>query len=862
MTGLIHRGTWFGEGFEGASPTLSIRMVQTSSGSFFEIDDFAELSTQRVSIQTNAAPVTVSMVRDITSARLPLVVEGQAGSLPANALANALVSGDGSAHLSNMGLGGFTGRAVNILATEVGGQDILYVARPDGLGVTRLRADDGILFGDRTFGARDSLYTDDISDMAVVDTGSSSYLFLGSAREHGITQFEIGAHGGLDNAQVLGREQSLPVQTVTALEAVEVAGQDYLIVAAAGSSSLSVLAVSPSGVLGVTDHLIDSMETRFQGVAQLETVTVEGHVFVLASGMDDGISLFRLTAEGRLVHQGSLADTTASGLDAVSALAAMAGRDGIDVLATSGAEAGLTQLHIAFDTSGIVGVGQQGSVSGSAGDDLLSLRDGNGSLSGGAGDDILSDGAGRNRMSGGSGADTFVLMADGERDVIEDLDIREDRIDLSAWGMLYSIDQLNIRSTSTGAVLEYAEEELELVNQAGRSLSAADLVRVLPEFLSHVDVTLGPLLVSEAQAAPVDTTPQPLITVRPSLVSPDIHTPSFLPDEITNWFPFDAPTPGSAPIPASTPGASPPQPAASRGVELKGGSGADLLEGTVRDDTIEGLGGNDSLRGGDGTDGLKGGNGNDWLWGGAGDDKLPGESGNDRIFGEDGNDRLGGGDGNDVMDGGRGNDTGGGGLGDDTIIGGDGDDWFSGGPGFDSMDGGGGNDRLAGSYSHDTVLGGTGSDTIGGGDGHDFIVGGSGNDEIGAGNHNDTVYGGGGNDFLGGGGGNDVLYGGNNQDTLNPGYGDDTLYGGKGADTFVFNARVAGGSAVIADFEDGTDLVRLVGLGLGGNPMSRIDISMDALGAERGAMIDYGPHQILLVGIDPDDLSRSDFLFV
>lgn len=219
-----------------------------------------------------------------------------------------------------MGLGGFTGRAVNILATEVGGQDILYVARPDGLGVTRLRVDDGELFG-----AQDILYTDDISDMAVVDTGSGSYLFLGSAREHGITQFEIGVHAGLDHARVLGREQSLPVQTVTALEAVEVAGQDYLIVAAAGSSSLSVLSVSSGGVLGVTDHLIDSRETRFQGVAQLETVTVEGHVFVLASSMDDGIGLFRVTAEGRLVHQGSLADTTASGLDAVSALAAMAG---------------------------------------------------------------------------------------------------------------------------------------------------------------------------------------------------------------------------------------------------------------------------------------------------------------------------------------------------------------------------------------------------------------------------------------------------------------------------------------------------------------------------------------------------------
>lgn len=101
---------------------------------------------------------------------------------------------------------------------------------------------------------------------------------------------------------------------------------------------------------------------------------------------------------------------------------------------------------------------------------------------------------------------------------------------------------------------------------------------------------------------------------------------------------------------------------------------------------------------------------------------------------------------------------------------------------------------------------------------------------MGGGDGDDTGGGGVGDDTIIGGDGNDVLYGGAGQDTINPGYGDDRLYGGSGADTFVFNALAAGGTSVITDFEGGEDMLRLVGLGQSGNPMSRVDISAGSLG--------------------------------
>lgn len=297
-------------------------------------------------------------------------------------------------------------------------------------------------------------------------------------------------------------------------------------------------------------------------------------------------------------------------------------------------------------------------------------------------------------------------------------------------------------------------------------------------------------------------------------------------------------------------------------VMIAGNGGDESLEGGTEADELLGGGGNDTLRGGEGDDSLKGQDGDDQIFGGAGDDRLPGENGDDQIFGGDGDDRLGGGDGDDRMEGGNGNDKGGGGNGNDTIFGGAGDDWFSGGAGNDHIDGGAGHDRLAGSYSHDTVLGGGGDDTIGGGDGHDLVEGDAGNDLIGAGNHNDTVYAGSGDDFVGGGDGNDLLYGDAGQDTINAGNGDDTLYGGAGSDTFVFNALSASGTAVIQDFEQGSDVLRLVGQRMGSNPLGRLDMSTGQFEGDRGTIVEFADHTIILVGLESDDLGLSDFLFV
>jgi hypothetical protein len=90
--------------------------------------------------------------------------------------------------------------------------------------------------------------------------------------------------------------------------------------------------------------------------------------------------------------------------------------------------------------------------------------------------------------------------------------------------------------------------------------------------------------------------------------------------------------------------------------------------------------------------------------------------------------------------------------------------------------------------------------------------GGSAGDTIYGSNAINRIDGGDGNDFVFGFGGNDVLLGGAADDVLAGGPGKDLLTGGTGTDTFAFLAIGDSGATattrdVIADFEDGTDVI-------------------------------------------------------
>ncbi|PJI84595.1 putative secreted protein (type I secretion substrate) [Yoonia maricola] len=459
------------------------------------------------------------------------------------------------------------------------------------------------------------------------------FIVTASALQNSITARAVDDAGIITSETTINADDGLWVSAPTALEAATVGDSTYLVLAAAGTDSLSVVELGADGSMIVRDHVLDSRDTRFGGVTSLEVITAQGKTYVIAGGADDGISVFLLLEGGLLVHRDAMEDTDDFGLDNISALAAAARNAGIDIFAASSSETGVTQLR--FDTGPpgqtFTAVVDGDVLTGTTGGDILQGHDGDDIINGAGGDDILRDGLGSDIMTGGAGADVFILSADGETDTITDFTVGEDKIDLSLWPMLRDISQLFITLQPDGMRIIYGDEMLNVISTDGtpidyRMLNTADLIG-----LSRLPVDLRP-------GYPGPATPTPPLgepPTEPPTVDAGANNP------MTAW------------------------------QMIKSGN-IDLLRGAVSDEAggmvIDGSDASETITGGAGFDLVFAGGGDDILHGDAGDDALFGRAGNDRLSGDQGADTLLGGAGADILDGGLGQDMLIGGAGADTFI--------------------------------------------------------------------------------------------------------------------------------------------------------------------------------------------------
>lgn len=302
------------------------------------------------------------------------------------------------------------------------------------------------------------------ADMRFTDTGGVLLAALDGAL------LWLDPQGG---AARLGAEQGLAVSAPTALTTVSAHGTEFALLAAAGSGSLSVAHLSADGMV-LRDHVLDTRTTRFAGAQDVAATEVNGQVFVVAGGADDGLSLLSLLPDGRLVHLDALANGPGGGLGGVTRLTMGLAGDTLRVFALTDSDAGLTVLSLPGAGSGDILRGS-GTLTGGAGQDLLMAEDGDATLSGGAEADILVSGPGTTQMTGGAGADLFV-MSDGSGPVtITDFNAGEDRLDLSDYMMLRAPSQLEVLPTGDGATIRYRTHEVQLHSADGTPLETDDL---------------------------------------------------------------------------------------------------------------------------------------------------------------------------------------------------------------------------------------------------------------------------------------------------------------------------------------------------------------------------------------------------
>jgi Ca2+-binding RTX toxin-like protein len=264
------------------------------------------------------------------------------------------------------------------------------------------------------------------------------------------------------------------ISSPTAMEVVQAYGASWVIVAGSASHSLSVMRVDSTEGLVPVDHILDTLHTRFGSVQDIAAVTVNGRVFIVAGGGDDGLSLLTLAPDGRLIYLDSFEDTLQTGLQNVEAIAASYIGDELQIFASSQEDQGLTQMSVSLSNIGQVIQGA-GDLSGTSGDDMIVAGDGVTALDGGAGDDILMSGEGAATLTGGLGADVFVMRAGSDATTITDFMAGTDSLDLTDYALLRNTGQLMVTSTGTGADVTYYDEVVHLRSAGGGSLSSYDI---------------------------------------------------------------------------------------------------------------------------------------------------------------------------------------------------------------------------------------------------------------------------------------------------------------------------------------------------------------------------------------------------
>jgi len=669
--------------------------------------------------------------------------------------------------------------------------------------------------------------TSQVIDLRCATVNGRDFVITADQAGNSVTAYRADGSGGrLSATGSMGAEQGLGIDAPTAMEVVTLDGRTYVVLASANTSSLSVMELTADGQLLPTDHLVDTGNTRFEGVQAMDVIQAGGHTFVVAGGADNGITVFELLPGGTMVAIATLADDSATSMHRVTAITLAVDGDTLHVFVGSQNESGITEYRLNLTTLGetMQGTATAERLAGTGRDDVLMASGANDTLVGGGGDDILVTGGTGTVMSGGIGADVFVVRAGSGGAVITDFDRGLDRLDLSDLPMLRDVSQLNFTATSTGCVIEYRGHTMVITSSNGQPLRQAD---VFPNGFDWAD--------RYAYIPPETETPVSAGVSREGGAAGDRLLGTARDDTLRGGLGKDTLEGGDGndlldggegrDLISATSGNNTLLGGYGQDT-INGGSGADWIEGGGGKDILYGDAGNDTIHGGDGRDIIRSGGGNDLVYagsgggsiflasgddtayGGDGRDVIQGQAGADLIYGGEGNDNIRGGSENDTLQGEGGNDMLDGGGGEDLLNGGLGNDTLRGAAGNDILLGDEGADRLEGGAGNDVLDGGAGDDQLYGGEGHDSLIGGSGNDALQGEDGNDTLSGAWGDDWLSGGAGNDVLNGGAGSDTLRGGSGHDLLWGGGGADVFEFFRDHDRGEVMDFNPDEG-DLIRL-----------------------------------------------------
>jgi len=505
--------------------------------------------------------------------------------------------GNGEAYLNGTG---FYGYLTQMYGFEIGGQDYMLASRETGSGVS--------VYSVTTTGYPTLIQTiADTGDTALrgvtnatsLQMNGQTWLVTAAMQDDGLSVFSANASGQLTLTGSFGAADQLPIDMPTVLDTVQMGGQSFVLLGSYGTGSLTVLTLDDTGQLRFVDQANDTLDTRFDGTSALATFSQGGLHLVAVGGNDGGLSIYQMLPGGRLLHRVTVEDTVQMALGSIEQLEFARKANGVELLVYSARDTGLTRFELDPGTFGITATGQNGGDD----DDILTAATAGGTLRGGAGDDIMIDSTGADEFFGQGGEDVFVFNPDTNRDVVRDFDVTTDKVDLSGYDFVNSMEDIRVQNQNGGIRLYVDGDELRLYSTDGRTIDAQDAENAI--------------LFARGSVIMPDPLPQT------GSNGNDMFEAGIYPDTIDGGNGLDTVTYERAPLAATVDLAnSAANGGAAEGYVLQSIEGIrgsvynDRLYGDAWGNALTGLGGNDTLMGNDGSDWLTPGAGNDIIDGG------------------------------------------------------------------------------------------------------------------------------------------------------------------------------------------------------------------------------------------------------
>ena len=146
---------------------------------------------------------------------------------------------------------------------------------------------------------------------ATVVEGGNTFVYATGLDGDSVNRYQMLADGSLVFTSALVNSASTSLNGPTSIVAAQAGGQTYLYVNSAYDDSITVLSVDAAGAFTVVETIVDDATLELDGTdLEMTVASAGGNQFLIATGYnDDGVSVFRIGADGRLTNTANLDDS-------------------------------------------------------------------------------------------------------------------------------------------------------------------------------------------------------------------------------------------------------------------------------------------------------------------------------------------------------------------------------------------------------------------------------------------------------------------------------------------------------------------------------------------------------------------------